>query len=61
MKLIKFNNYEKASLYVEEYIQKNIFNYTIQVLELILTMTVHKSSIDDKTYYVDLSKIDKFL
>jgi len=60
MNLIKFKNDNEAKNYIKKFIDKRIKNSSNEILKLVVSMIMFKSSIDN-TYYVNLEKIEKFL
>jgi hypothetical protein len=60
MNLLKFNNDKEARIYIKEFIDKRITNSSNEILDLVISMIMFKSSIDNN-YYINLEKIEKFL
>lgn len=60
MKLLKFNDDKDARKYIKEFIKKRIASTSDEILELVTSMIMFKSTIDN-TYYINLEKIEKYL
>ncbi len=60
MNILKFKTDIEAKNYIKKFIKKRIKNNSNDVLELIVSMIMFKSTIDN-TYYINLEKIEKFL
>lgn len=60
MKILKFENNEKAISYIKKFTKERIGNSSDEILDLVASMTISKSIINNK-YYINLSKIEKFL
>jgi hypothetical protein len=60
MSLLKFKNDKEAKTYIREFIDKRISNSSNEILDLVTSIIMFKSTIDN-TYYINLEKIEKFL
>lgn len=60
MSLLKFKNDKEAKSYIKKFMEKRIGNSSNEVLDLVISMIMFKSSIDI-TYYINLEKLEKFL